>query len=318
MIKKQKTFLIQKGYLGTSIVPQLLEAGCSVTIFDLFLNGVVPLLSYTSNSNLRLIKGDVLDKDHLASVMSNADVVIHLAAVVGYPACDANPDYARELNIEGTRNVTSLLKPNQQLIFSSTGSCYGVVKDICTEETELNPISLYGHTKVVGEQLALKANGVVLRFATLFGCSPLMRLDLLINDLTCQALNRSNLDIYEPHFKRTFLHVKDAARSFLFAIEHYDQMHGQIYNVGDEQMNYTKEDVVHRIVKHVKACEFNLCAKGSDKDKRDYYVSYEKINKLGFNSQISLDEGIEELLRVLPAFSKQELNLFRRLSEKIC
>lgn len=191
------------------------------------------------------------------------------------------------------------------------------MKDVCTEETELNPISLYGQTKVEGEQLAMAASGVVLRFATLFGCSPLMRLDLLINDLTCQALNRSNLDIYEPHFKRTFLHVKDAARSFLFAIENYDKMSGQIFNVGDEKMNYTKEDVVNRILKHVKNCKFNLCANGTDKDKRDYYVSYEKINRLGFNSTISLDEGINELIKVLPAFSREEINLFRRLSEKI-
>lgn len=236
----------------------------------------------------------------------------------GYPACDANPEYATKLNVEGTRNVTKLLKPNQQLIFSSTGSCYGAVKDICSESSELNPVSLYGKTKVEGEKLALEVNGVILRFATLFGCSPLMRLDLLVNDLTCQALNRSNLDIYEAHFKRTFLHVKDAARSFLFAIENFEKMSGDIFNVGDKNMNYTKEDVVNLIVKHVKNCKFNLCAKGSDKDKRDYYVSYDKINRLGFNSEISLDEGIKELIKVLPAFSKYEMNLFRRLSDKIC
>lgn len=191
------------------------------------------------------------------------------------------------------------------------------MKDVCTENTELNPISLYGRTKAAGEQLALKANGVVLRFATLFGCSPLMRFDLLVNDLTCQALNRSNLDIYEPHFKRTFLHVKDAARSFLFAIKNYEKMSGQIFNVGDEKLNHTKKDVVHRIVRHVKNCEFNLHASGSDKDKRDYYVSYDKINKLGFNSTITLDEGIHELIKILPAFSKEEINLYRRLSDKI-
>ena len=289
-----------------------------MTVYDLFLNGLAPLLSFTANTSLHLIKGDVLDRIQLASVMSSVDIIIHLAAVVGYPACDANPAYAKQLNEEGTRNVTSLLKSNQQLIFSSTGSCYGVVKEICTENTELNPISLYGRTKVAAEKETIKVNGVVLRFATLFGCSSLMRLDLLINDLTCQALNQSNLDIYEPHFKRTFLHVRDAARSFLFAIENYEKMFGQIYNVGDEKMNFTKEDVVHRIVKHVKDCKFNLCANGSDKDKRDYYVSYEKINKLGFNSMVSLDEGIEELIKVLPAFTKQEINLFRRLSDKIC
>lgn len=177
------------------------------------------------------MEGDIRDEEHLALSMHSADYIIHLAAIVGYPACSRDPEVAISTNIEGTRNVLKCMKPQRQrLIFSSTGSCYGAIPDgLCTEETPISPLSLYGSSKAEGEMLVQAVNGVVLRFATVFGVSQRLRLDLLINDLVYKALTEKKFAVYEAHFKRTFLHVRDAARAFLFAIENYDKMKGKIH-----------------------------------------------------------------------------------------
>lgn len=196
------------GFIGSTLVPLLIKNGYSVTVYDLFNFGSETLFSTTFSSNLTLIKGDIRDEEKLKKSMENADVIIHLAAVVGYPACSKDPELAQSVNVEGTKNIVNNLKPNQKMIYSSTGSCYGAIPDgFCTEETPINPLSLYGSTKAEAENLVRKRTegGVTLRLATIFGVSQRLRLDLLINDLVFRALKEKQFEIYEPHFKVKYL-----------------------------------------------------------------------------------------------------------------
>ncbi|KAK6184207.1 hypothetical protein SNE40_006720 [Patella caerulea] len=295
------------GYIGTTLVPMLLSAGYEVTVFDKFLWGIKPLLFTSSHPKLHIVKGDICQPEELKPVMKGKIGIIHLAAIVGYPACDKNPHKAMETNVNGTRNITQLMNSDQKLIYASTGSCYGAVDGMCTENTPISPISLYGSSKAGGEKVVLDAGGVALRLATVFGIAPRLRLDLLVNDLTHKALKNKSFDLYEGHFRRTFLHVKDAARAFLFALENYKVMKGEAYNVGDEKMNYTKAQVAQIIQSKVPTCKISTNTTGTDKDKRDYEVSYEKIRNLGFQSTISVEEGVIDILKILPMIQEEEL-----------
>ena len=287
------------GYVGTTLLPLLLEKGHKVRVLDSLLFGGAPLLPFFSNPNFDFVGGDIRNVDDVRHAIENQDIIIHLAAIVGYPACRKEPSIAEAVNIGGTDNLIKEVSKNQVVVFASTGSNYGSVEGICTEETPLNPLSLYGQTKTVAERRLLEnCNAIVYRFATGFGVSPRLRLDLLINDFVYKALTEGYLVVYESHFQRTFIHVRDMARAFLFAVDNADKMVGQAYNVGSEEMNLSKQDVCEKI-KNTINCHVHYADVGEDLDKRNYVVSYEKINSLGYDTNITVNEGIDELVRAL-------------------
>jgi nucleoside-diphosphate-sugar epimerase len=286
------------GYVGSTLVPMLLEQGHRVRVLDSLKFGGHGLLPCCENRFFELIKGDVCDPEAVTKALDGVEAVVHLAAIVGYPACKKEPQVAQATNVEGTRNLLALRGKDQRFVFASTGSIYGSIPDyICNEETPRAPITLYGETKAVAEEMVLAAgNSVAYRYATAFGVSNRMRLDLMPNDFTFQAVKNRNLIVYEGGFKRTFVHVRDMARSIVFALERWDEIKDDVYNVGHESMNFTKEDVARQILKHVDYY-LHFAEVGHDADQRNYEVSYEKIRRKGFETTIDLDRGIAELVR---------------------
>jgi nucleoside-diphosphate-sugar epimerase len=294
------------GYIGTTLIPLLLNEKYKVTVYDsLIFNNGDKLFPFFADQNFDFIKGDVIDSEKLKYSVQNQDIVIHLAALVGFPICrEKGESFSHKINVEGTQNVIQSMNPDQYLLFGSTGSNYGEVQGICTEETPLNPLSIYGKTKTEAEQLIMsRENSTAFRFATAFGISPRLRLDLLVNDLTNKAYREGYAAIYEAHFLRTFIHVRDIARVFMFAINNHDRVKNNVYNVGSNDMNFSKKEICEIIKKHIPKANFNYSGQGQDEDKRNYQVSYDKINMLGYKTTVSIDQGIKELLRVLPAIN---------------
>lgn len=297
------------GYVGSVLCPLLLNNGHKVRVLDSLVFGVNGILGCFLNKNFEFIKGDILNKEIVHSAVSGVDVIIHLAAIVGYPACRRDEDLAYRVNVIGTKNIAETMREGQSLIYASTGSNYGaVVGQTCTEDTPLNPLTSYGRTKTEAERYLLdNVSTVAFRFATAFGVSPRFRLDLMINDFVYQALHAKNLIVYEKHFKRTFIHVLDMANAFNFAINNMNKMSGQIYNVGSEKMNYTKEDITLMLKDFMerrgKKFYLHFAEVGKDEDQRNYEVSYKKINDLGYSTTIGLEEGLEELIKATQAIS---------------
>jgi nucleoside-diphosphate-sugar epimerase len=290
------------GYIGTTLTPKLLERGYDVTIIDSLMFGAMPIIPFFKFKNFHFIKGDIRDKNIMEEAVKDKDVIIHLAAIVGFPACRENPDLAQAVNVDATRQLASLLSPEQLVLFGSTGSNYGsLVNAICTEDTPLNALSIYGKTKTLAEELLMnETTCTAYRFATAFGVSPRLRLDLLVNDFTNQAVKQKYLVVYEANFMRTFIDVTDIARSFLFAIDNQDKMKGEVYNVGGDRMNHSKREVCEMIAKETGAY-VHYADVGEDADKRNYVVSYKKINDLGFDTSVTVEEGIKELVQVVSA-----------------
>jgi nucleoside-diphosphate-sugar epimerase len=294
------------GYVGSTLVPLLLEQGHRVRVLDNLKFGGHGLLPCCQNRFFELMQGDVCDPAAARSAVDGMEAIIHLAAIVGYPACKKEPQLAQAVNVDGTRNLLQFRNANTKFLFASTGSIYGSIPDyVCNEETPRAPITLYGETKAAAEQMVLDAgNAVAYRFATAFGVSNRMRLDLMPNDFTYQAVKNKNLIVYEGGYKRTFVHVRDMARSFMFALERWSEIRDDVYNVGHETMNFTKEDVARKILEHVDYY-LHFAEVGTDADQRNYEVSYEKIRKKGFETTIDLDRGISELVRAAKLISFQ-------------
>lgn len=288
------------GYIGSVLVPMLLADGHDVTVVDNFMYGQSSLLDCCHNKNLTLMRGDVRDTRLISSLVSKADAILTLACLVGAPICAKEPETAKAVNFEAVKTIARLVTPHQLLIFPSTNSGYGVGEpDIyCDEETPLRPISLYGRLKVDVESLLLdKGNCVTFRFATLFGISPRMRLDLLVNDFTYRASTDRCVVLFEPHFKRNYLHVRDAARAFMHALKNYDQMKGRPYNVGLSEANLSKLELCEVIKKYIPEFYFVGAEIGKDPDQRNYVVSNDRIERTGFKPAVSLDDGIQELVK---------------------
>lgn len=288
------------GYVGCVLVGQLLQEGHQVRVLDNLRKGGLGLLPYLSQGRLEFMRGDVRDPGAVGQAMRGADVVVHLAAVVGYPACDRDPWQARQVNVDGTLNVIAARSDSQLVLFPSSLSNYGNVPNgVCTEEMDPVPLTLYGRTKLEAEKRLLEAgNAIIFRPATAFGLSPQMRLDLLFNDFVFRALKQRQLVVYQPQFMRAFIHVRDFARAFLFALDNADRMLNQVYNLGDESLNLSKGELAHRIRQRID-CSLQISEEGEDPDKRNYSVDFSKLRALGFHTQVTIEEGIEELARGL-------------------
>ena len=291
------------GYIGSILMPFLLDERYRVTVYDSLLYGGSSLLPFVSNKNFSFIKDDTRNKESLDHVIKKNDVIIHLAAIVGLPACNKDQKLTYSTNVEGTKSIIDVISQNQQLIYASTVSNYGDSSgNICTEKSPLNPVSYYANTKIEAEKIVLDfQNTICLRFATAFGVSPRMRLDLLINDFVYQAYVNKFLVLFNKNHKRTFAHVQDITGSILFAIRNFEKMKHSIFNVGDNTNNYSKEEIALKIKKRINYY-LHFANIGGDEDKKNYSVSYEKINSLGFKTKKTVEEGIDELIKACQIF----------------
>ena len=289
------------GYLGSILVPALLYRQFAVTVVDNFMYGQDSLAAVCYRPDFSVVRGDVRSLDTMKPLLKDADIVIPLAALVGAPLCDRDPLAATSTNLRAIVDMLDLLSKSQRVVLPVTNSGYGVGEagKFCTEETPIRPVSLYGRDKVEVERTLLErhADAISLRLATVFGMSPRMRLDLLVNDFTYRACTDRFIVLFESHFKRNFIHVRDVARAFLHAIDHFDAMRGQIYNVGLSEANLSKMELCRQIQKHVPSFVIHESNIGKDPDKRDYIISNEKIERTGYKPAFSLDDGIRELVK---------------------
>ena len=288
------------GYLGSVLTPALLAAGYAVTVLDNFSFDQASLLECCADERFEVIRGDARDEAVLKPALQGADIIIPLAAIVGAPACNRDQTGARSLNLEAIRLLLRLRSPRQRVIYPTTNSGYGVGEPgkYCTEETPLRPISLYGVTKVEAEQAVLAAgNAVTFRLATVFGLSPRMRLDLLVNDFVHRAVTDRAVVVFEGHAKRNYIHVRDVVRAFLHALGNFETMKDEPYNVGLSEANLSKLELCAEIKKQVPAFVYLEAPIGEDPDKRDYIVSNAKIEATGFRPAFSLELGIRELIK---------------------
>ena len=283
------------GYLGSVLVPMLLARGHKVLGLDSFLYQQCTLLDCCADPNFTLIRGDCRDINLMNELLGDADVFIPLAAIVGAPACDNNLD-AFEINFTA---IARAIAPGRcKIIGMTSNSGYGIGgPSECTEDSPLNPISLYGRSKVAAEAAILSKGGISLRLATLFGCSPRMRTDLLVNDMTLRAVRDKYVVLYQADARRNYLHVRDAVNAILWALANYDDMKGKPYNVGLPDANLTKRQLCEKIKEHVPDFYFVEAEIGEDPDKRDYVVSNERILSTGWRPKYSLDDGIRELIK---------------------
>jgi nucleoside-diphosphate-sugar epimerase len=295
------------GYIGSVLCERLLDAGCNVTAIDNLMYGEQNLFHLCADKRFRFVFGDARNERLMREEMKSADVVIPLAAIVGAPACDRDPIAASSINLEAVRLMNRLRSKSQVIVYPTTNSGYGTKSgDVyCTEETPLEPISLYGRDKVTAElELLESENAITLRLATVFGLSPRMRLDLLVNHFTYAAVTDGYIVIFEKHFKRNYVHVRDVADCFLHCIGNVSQMAGKPYNVGLDDANLSKEDLALCVKKHVPNFFIHFAEVGSDPDKRNYIVSNARLRATGFEAKRSIEDGVQELIKGYRMFGR--------------
>jgi nucleoside-diphosphate-sugar epimerase len=288
------------GYLGSTLVPQLLAVGHRVTVLDSFMFKQTSLNHVCFHPNFKVVRGDIRVESTMTPLLKEADIVIPLAALVGAPMCNADPVGAKTVNHDAIAMMLSKMSSNQRILMPTTNSAYGTGDDnnFCTEESPLRPISIYAREKVAVEQLLMqRENAISFRLATVFGMSPRMRIDLLVNDFTYRAVHDRFVVLFEGNFKRNYIHVRDVARVFMHGISHFDSMRGQIYNVGLTEANVSKRELCEHIRKEVPDFVFLDAPVGKDPDQRNYIVSNAKLEKTGFLPEMSLSAGISELIK---------------------
>jgi nucleoside-diphosphate-sugar epimerase len=288
------------GYIGSILVPALLAQGHSVTVLDALIFNQTPLLDCCSNQKFEFVLGDICETSLIDQLTAQSDIIIPLAAIVGAPACKKSPTHANFVNYHAHMHIVRQVSKDQAVIFPTTNSGYGIgEKDaLCTEKSPLRPVSEYGRAKVEIEKAFLdRGNAVTFRLATVFGMSPRMRMDLLVNDFTYRAYKDRSIILFEENFRRNFIHIADVARAFIFAIENFQIMKGEPFNVGLSSANLTKKQLCEKIKEHVPDFYIYGAPIGEDPDKRDYLVSNAKIEALGWHPVHTLDDGIQELLK---------------------
>jgi len=286
------------GYIGSVLVPELLKKGYQVVVIDNFMHNQTSLLDCSYDKNLIIVRGDVRDEKLISEHIKEADYIFPLACLTGAPLSDKDPIGARTTNLDAVKLVLKLRNKDQGVIFPTTNSGYGIGQEgiYCDENTLLNPVSLYGQLKVEAEKAVLDSgNSITLRLATVFGISPRMRLDLLVNDFVYRAVNDRYIVLFEPHFKRNYIHIQDVARAFIHCLNNFDKMKNQTYNVGLSSANLSKWELCQEIKKQIPDFVFIESKIGEDPDKRNYIVSNAKIEKTGFKPIFSLEQGIAEL-----------------------
>jgi nucleoside-diphosphate-sugar epimerase len=294
------------GYIGSMLVPSLIGLNHKVTVIDNFMYKQTSLASLIRKNTFELIFGDVRDEALMKKLISNADIIIPLAAIVGAPACERDPIAAGSINKDSILWLLNHVSKNQQIIMPTTNSAYGSgdQNNYCDENSPLNPLSIYARDKVIVEKALMeRENSTSLRLATVFGISPRMRLDLLVNNFTFRALTDRFVIVFEGHFKRNYIHISDVVQAFNLAINHNDKFRGEIFNVGLSNANISKIELCQEIKKVIKDFVFQEADLGSDPDKRNYIVSNKKIESIGFVPTTTLQEGIVELAKGLQMFN---------------
>lgn len=302
MTTKQTHVLVTggAGYIGSVLCKQLLDRGHRVTVLDSFLYRQNSLLDCCAFETFHVVRGDCRDERIITDLLRDADVIIPLAALVGAPLCNRDRIGAYTINFEAVQMLAKLTSQQQQIIFPVTNSGYGIGQPgvPCTEDSPLRPISLYGETKVKAERVVLdRGNAITLRLATVFGASPRMRMDLLVNDFVWRAVHDRAVVVFEGHCKRNYIHIRDVVKAFLHAMDHFESMKNRAYNVGLDDANLSKLELCREIQRHIPQFVFFEAPIGEDPDKRDYIVSNERILSTGFKPDWSLERGIQELTK---------------------
>lgn len=296
------------GYKGVILAEALLKEDCHVTILDNFMYGYEPVLGFATEPRCTIVKKDI--RNLKVDDVKGFDIIYHLAAISGYPACEANPHSAQTINVHSTENLVSLLGKEQILVYASTTSMYGKSGKEQDETSRPTPVSMYGVTKYKAEITCMqRKNSISFRFATLFGVSRKMRADLLLNDFVYRAVKERSLVLFDCDSVRTFLHVRDAIQAYLMVIKQADKMCGEIYNVGDNDMNYSKLDLAKKVKEFV---QFEIVeSRLDDPDQRNFIINFDKVKKLGFKPTITVDEGIKELVHLYSWY--QPYNIFKTI-----
>ena len=298
------------GYIGSMLTTKLIEKGYRVTVIDSLQFSKNSLNHLFAHKNFKFIYGDVRNKNLIKKNIKKHNIIIPLAALVGAPLCEKYKKEAKEINFESIKYMLKIVNKKQKIIFPTTNSGYGIgqKEKYCDENSPLNPISFYGQTKAEAEKIILEfENSICFRLATVFGHSYRMRTDLLVNNFVYNALKFKKLKLYEPHFRRNYIHIIDVVRAFIFAIKNFNKLKSNTYNLGLSSANLTKLMLAKKIKKQFKEVKISIIRNRKDPDQRDYFVSNKKIEKKGFKPIISLEEGIAELLNVL-RFEKKIIN----------
>ena len=297
------------GYIGSKLATELLKYNYKVTVIDILKISSRSLNHLFNNENFNFIKGDVRNKKLMKSLIQKNEFIVPLAALVGAPLCEKNKREAISVNLESIKYLMKTITKRNKIIYLTTNSGYGVGEKnkYCDEKSPLKPISLYGRTKVQAERIIMQShNSIGFRLATVFGYSYRMRTDLLVNNFVFKAVRDQKLLIYEPNFRRNYIHINDVVAGILYSIKNFNQLKANVYNLGLSSANLTKYNLAKKIKKKISSLKIKIVKNRKDPDQRDYYVSNKKIEKKGFKAKISVEKGIDELINVF-SYSKEKI-----------